>query len=147
MNVPLEELTTLQTTGALLFMGMGVMAFTLLMAPVTTLAASALAWVDDKKYKGRNPLFLLMARAWGYKPKKGCDYAYTNGAKEKYTADLVGISLIVIVLAAPITYLAVKFYEIPMGLALLYAIAHTARFARRHKKLFDEHVKDPEAHK
>jgi hypothetical protein len=29
----------------------------------------------------------------------------------------------------------------------LLAVAHVSRFARRHKKLFDKHVKDPEAHK
>lgn len=44
-------------------------------------------------------------------------------------------------------YLVVKLYALALFVASLVAIAFVARFARRHKKLFDKHIKDPEAHK
>lgn len=143
----IEQLNTAGMATGLTLVGIMAAACTLLLFPLSSAAASALAWVDDKKYKGRSPMTLWLARLWGYKPKPNCDYHFVKGDKQKYVADIVGMSLLLVVVSFPGLYLAVKFYEIPMGLALLYAIAHTARFARRHKKLFDEHVKDPEAHK
>lgn len=143
----IEELNAVQTAGALTLLGICTAGATLVLFPLSSLVVSALAWVDDKKYEGRNPMTLLLARLQGYKPVPGCNYYFTNGKKKKFTADLVGTVLVLLAAFFPLSYLAIKFYEVPMALGLLYAIAHTARFARRHKKLFDEHVKDPEAHK
>jgi hypothetical protein len=38
-------------------------------------------------------------------------------------------------------------YPLTLTGATLCLVAFLARFARRHKKLFDKHLKDPEAHK
>lgn len=46
-----------------------------------------------------------------------------------------------------IVALSVRFYPVTLTVMTLYLLARLARFARRHKKLFDKHLKDPEAHK
>lgn len=144
----MNELDVIQKFFALLFLGLALGVVYGLMFPLSKLVASALAWVDDKEHKGFSPMLLFVARLLGYKPDGDSEYRFINGKghnKDKY--DLAMQTVFLIFCAPAAIYLAIKFYPIPLAAALLYAIAHTARFARRHKKLFDEHVKDPGAHK
>jgi len=56
--------------------------------------------------------------------------------------------IIISFLFAPIfCVFAIKAYPVTIGIATALLLAHLARFSRRHKKMFDEHVSDKNAHK
>ena len=131
---------------ALLLFGVFCAAFFLLLAWLTQVVKQGLLWVDDRKAEGPFPMTVLIAKLWGYKHRDGI-YFEKKGHGDKDSMDLLGCTAIGIVFLPLAINLSIKFYPVVMSLALLYGLAHTARFARRHKKLFDEHVKDPEAHK
>lgn len=77
--------------------------------------------------------------------REGVDYLYDW----RFPVTLGGfISSTVIVSLMPIiSLLAFKFYYVLIPILSLFLLAHLARFARRHKKIFDDHVKDKGAHK
>jgi type IV secretory pathway TrbD component len=50
------------------------------------------------------------------------------------------------VVAAAMVFVAVKFYAVTLSILLLMLISYLARMAIRHRKLFDKHVVDKEAH-
>lgn len=106
------------------------------------------AWIDDSKTPRNNPIInkLMLSRGWQPNESWRC-YAYHRGNDE---ADGAGIffGILGLLISGPlVAALGLFLYPLTIGVALLFAIAHLARFARRHKKLFDKHLKDPAAHK
>jgi len=110
----------------------------------------AWGWIDDSE-PGRNPVLELIARlrGWTTFETKGTTstYLWWKDKKGETRTDPF-IDLFLVVLFTPLSiYLVFKLYALALFVVSLLAIAFVARFARRHKKLFDKHIKDPEAHK
>ena len=104
------------------------------------------SWVDDAKVVKRNPLLRLIMQKMGWIEHHESflyekDDDYSDGA----VAFL--IPLCVLGFAPPLIFISIYLYPITIFCFALLLIAHIARFARRHKKLFDKHIKDPGAHK
>lgn len=116
----------------------------------------AWAWIDDKEETDRNFIIskLYDTGDWKY---YGGYWRYYKGNSYKERTDQCdtveeGINRVMVLtyllLFTPISILLLaKIYIITLTLLLLGVIAYLTRFARRHKKLFDKHVVDKEAHK
>jgi hypothetical protein len=104
------------------------------------------AWVDDSKAPKKNPLInLAMSRmGWG---EGDWLWSYKKGSHNSDGGRGFFFPLIALILLPPFISSAIAVYPITLAVFLAYLIARLARFARRHKKLFDKHLKDPEAHK
>ena len=76
--------------------------------------------------------------------REGVDYLYDW----RFPVTLGGFlsSTVIVSLMPIISLLAFKFYHVLIPILSLFLLAHLARFARRHKKMFDDHVKDKDAH-
>mgnify|MGYP001611589864 CR=1 FL=1 len=108
------------------------------------------AWIDDAE-PGRNPVLELLAklRGWTQYTTQGTSTTYfwwkdkTGDSKPDVLFPFMAVAF-----CTPLaTYLGIKFYPVLLVALTLVLIAYVARFARRHRKLFDKHLKDPEAHK
>lgn len=55
--------------------------------------------------------------------------------------------ILISIVAPSLLLLSFDLYPVTVCGLTLFAVAHLARFARRHKKLFDKHIADPNAHK
>lgn len=119
----------------------------------------AWAWIDDSKPSSHNAMVAKVMQWLGYQKDDG-SYGYTK-VKEvvqltrgthtsyKYSDGGEGFfyPLIILFAGPTIILLAIAIYPVTIGIATAFALARLARFARRHKKLFDKHIKDPDAHK
>lgn len=142
MDLPPEKLFL-----AMLMMGIAMAVVFIVLSAFTEVVRAGLLWVDDRQSEGPWPMTQLIAKAMGYKESSHSYKFVKEGKEDQGNADILGKAAVVIGCIPMVVCVTVQFYPIVLSLALLYAIAHTARFARRHKKLFDKHVKDPEAHK
>jgi len=127
------------------------------------------SWIDDSKVGKRNwlanklnyskwkyPVYLYCEdEVFGYaKDKKhdgqkglcdldhGVDYIYNHETGVFYWKIGFVVSLLPIA-----SVIAFKIYPITLTCGVLIILAHVARFSRRHKKIFEDHVKDKNAHK
>jgi hypothetical protein len=75
--------------------------------------------------------------------KEGCDYIY------RWRTPLGSYPCLVVAsfFAPMVCLFAVTAYPITIGVLTVLLLAHLARFSRRHKKMFDEHIEDKNAHK
>lgn len=111
------------------------------------------AWIDDSEIPHNNPLILQVMKLMGYKSSYGCrifEYICTRKGKEEKVSDgICGFfyPFLALLILPVTTILAYVLYPATIGIFCIYLIARLARFARRHKKLFDKHIKDPQAHK
>ena len=86
------------------------------------------AWVDDSKV-GYNPLTVKLCELTGYSQ---CD------------KDMAYIKTVCVFFFLP---LALSFPYLLLTIVVGIVIAHLARMCFRHRKLFDKHIKDVDAHK
>ncbi len=135
---------------ACLLLGVACFILMLIVVGVGKAWRHAWAWVDDSE-PGRNPVLETLAKLRGwtqYDPNCGsskCLWWTDRKGETKTDAVLFFFPLIV---GAPLAiYLSIKLYPLLVAALTLLAVAFVARFARRHKKLFDKHLKDPKAHK
>lgn len=114
------------------------------------------AWVDDGKRPKRNSLLSLSMRAQGWSVSEpGNSWAYRKGDKTEGYDRREGSDgeagffypLLALCFGPWVIAASILFYPVALAIATAFALAHVARFARRHKKLFDKHVGDPDAHK
>ncbi|MFT0517298.1 hypothetical protein [Pseudomonas faucium] len=108
------------------------------------------AWMDDSKPAQRNPLIQWVNSHRGFEPGEGfcCRYGYQRQDGRRIDGEGGFFYPFLALSLAPLALLVmVKIYPVTIAVLTSIAIAHLARFARRHKKLFDKHIKDPEAHK
>lgn len=73
----------------------------------------------------------------------------TEGVDYKYSHSVGGgiITLSFLTSLLPILFVvSLHFYPIVLAVLILATIAWVARFSRRHKKLFDKHIQDKDAH-
>lgn len=105
------------------------------------------AWIDDSKVGEHNKMIELLARLWGYKRAGGC-YSYEHKTTYKRSDGdgpffITGVSVALVPL---LVVCAFTFYPVTIGVLTSLALAFLTRMARRHKKLFDKHVTDKDAH-
>lgn len=110
----------------------------------------AWAWIDDSE-PGRNPALELLAKIRGW-TKYDSSSGYSPLLKWKDQKGVIQdepvFGLMPYPFFAPIAaFFCFKFYPVFLSGLVLLVVAFLARFARRHKKLFDKHIKDPDAHK
>lgn len=106
------------------------------------------AWIDDSK-PGRNPVTELMARLRGWSPytTEHSVYLWWKDKEGETKCDVIFDYVFTAFWLPLAAFLSIKFYPVLLTVLTLLLLAYVARFARRHKKLFDKHLKDPEAHK
>lgn len=108
------------------------------------------AWVDDSEIFECNVLiYCVMVKALRYESSGGVwDYIKDTKSGTRKSDGLIAFALLLSLSAVPLlSYLSFVFYQVFLCTASVVAIAYLARFARRHKKLFDKHVKNEDAHK
>ena len=116
---------------------------------LTAIGKHALCWIDDKEGEGRNPYITLLARKLGYRegsPGSIWSYYKKEGDERHDTDFFVMFPVFLLPMVAPLVAISLEFYPVALTILSLYLMAHMARYARRHKKLFDLHVKDKKAH-
>lgn len=108
----------------------------------------AWAWIDDSEPQKSGAIIHFLAMHRGFKIHKGEYFKYKSDDGE-YSNGLAELLLPMLAMLAGPTVFLIAFVLYPLTLSIfgLYLTARLARFARRHKKLFDKHIKDPEAHK
>lgn len=104
------------------------------------------AWIDDAKPPKSNPLISFSMRCMGWEI---CDYLWKFKKGDLKSDGECGFffPLLALIFGPTLAVLAVTIYPVTLAAVTLLLLARLARFARRHKKLFDKHVKDPGAHK
>ncbi|HEJ2104692.1 TPA: hypothetical protein SLV91_003651 [Pseudomonas aeruginosa] len=111
----------------------------------------AWAWIDDSKPPRHNFLtrrvMVLLGFKLQYDPWPVYQYMHS---KNNFGSDghIGFFAPILIAITSPsLLLLSFDIYPVTICGLTLFAVAHLARFARRHKKLFDKHIADPNAHK
>ena len=106
-------------------------------------------WIDDSE-PGRNPVLEFMARLRGwtqYDTEGSSKYLWWKDKKGESQPDVLLFFFPITIFAPLAIYLGITLYPLLLTALTLLVVAYVARFARRHRKLFDKHLKDPEAHK
>jgi hypothetical protein len=128
---------------------------------LATIWRFAWAWMDDATPRSINFLHEKIIRWRGWRPREEVSpggawryYKNFSAQPQKYdditdSVDNIIASIHVIVITTLIVGPITVFYawQFLLAAAVLYATALLARYSRRHKKLFDEHLKDQNAHK
>lgn len=107
------------------------------------------AWIDDRKTPSQNPLIeFAMAKMGWEKAHNRSIFIYRKGS-DGCSDGACGFfyPLVAIAVAPASITLMILLYPLTLSIFLACLLARLARFARRHKKLFDKHIKDPDAHK
>lgn len=106
------------------------------------------AWIDDSEAPPVGPINKFMMGLMGFELKNSV-FMYHHKDDEGRSDGHAGffIPLLILFLAPVLMTLSFFLYPLTLSIFGLYLTARLARFARRHKKLFDEHVKDQKAHK
>ena len=111
-------------------------------------------WVDDDDGPKKPNYFIAKVMTWlGFTRDRASScfpwQRKGGGCSDDISAGDCAIwyPLLALLVAPLVVALCIRFYPIALAAGTLYLLARLARFARRHKKLFDKHIKDPEAHK
>jgi len=108
----------------------------------------AWAWVDDSEPDSVNLITKYFAIRAGYKYEgKFWKWRDPSGSGTDFIKlehkDLIMAYSTLIPIFAVICF---KFYAVFLVILVACGLAWVARFSRRHKKLFDKHIKDKDAH-
>ena len=134
----------------LLFTLGGVLAATLLVAILGAWAWGRLwAYIDDAKRPDRNPVVALVLRA------TGCGWSWSPGwsgysDKEGHYVPDGRVALLVFGAASILFFAPVIIYyawQLVLFVVVAVILIKFARYSRRHKKVFDKHCTDKDAHK
>lgn len=106
------------------------------------------AWIDDSEPQKSGAIIHFLAMRRGFKIHKSEYFKYRSddGYYSNGWAELL-LPMVILFFGPAIFLLGFLLYPLTLSAFGLYLTARLARFARRHKKLFDKHVKDPDAHK
>lgn len=107
------------------------------------------AWIDDTEAPKNNPMIksIMFRMGWVESTNKWTSFSYEKGKGSSDGAEAFFWPLIIVFLGPMLAVIAFKLYPVTLTAVTLYLLARLARFARRHKKLFDKHINDPAAHK
>lgn len=121
-----------------------------------TLSTWAWNFVDDNEKPIRqNILTRFFMDKLGYEPYKGDTFSLRSSFQRKgdtegkrVDSDLFILPLYAMAILSPYAIAIFRLYpSILISLGICVAVLFMARFMRRHKKLFDKHVMDKDAHK
>lgn len=108
-------------------------------------------WIDDDDSRVEyNPLVFAVMKRLGYtRDRDSACYPYQNSDGKKISDGSTAVFLpFFLLFVSPLAIvIGFRLYPLVIAAITLFLIARLARFARRHKKLFDKHLKDPAAHK
>lgn len=107
------------------------------------------AWIDDRETPTDNPIIEFTMKKMGWvKGKKYSCFTYAKG-EMKRSDGACGFfyPMFAVAIGPTLIMLMILLYPLTLSILLACLLARLARFARRHKKLFDKHIKDPNAHK
>jgi hypothetical protein len=116
-------------------------------------------WIDDGESPIKhNPIEAFVMKILGYKslPSRNLWKYVRTGTEgndydiDEYSSDggaAWGVPSLILFFSPLVIYLTVILYPVAITLFVIFVFAYMARFARRHHKLFQKHLKDPEAHK
>ena len=105
------------------------------------------AWIDDAEKPKRNAITAKIMKARGF-ADDGSEYrCYKRDGRYEDGFFPVVAGFVTLGLSPSLLLSAIYLYPLTISCLTLYMMARLARFARRHKKLFDKHIADPEAHK
>jgi len=107
----------------------------------------AWAWVDDSKVGQRNLIVKYLANKNGFDDYHGSVFDY-KGKKKGYSDGLWSFmrAFLFTVTLPFVLLMTIKLYPIALAILCMALVAWVARFSRRHKKLFDKHIVDKDAH-
>jgi len=112
------------------------------------------AWIDDSEVSDRSKMIDLLMRLYGYKVRESyyhSDGAYIKKLKVCSTyacgASHSFLSLGALCALPWVIYASVLFYDVAICLVIIVMVIFLSRYARRHKKLFDKHIANKDAHK
>lgn len=114
--------------------------------PLSWLGAWVWSWVDETKMPHNNPILSFIARRFGYYTDPEdlyWDYRHKNKPNIDDGVRFFLVPLLILLASPPF----IIFYELTFFVVSGIVVAHLARFARRHRKMFDEHVADKGVHK
>jgi hypothetical protein len=107
----------------------------------------AWAWVDDSKVGSKNLIIDFLTKRAGYTDRDSCVFPYYTPDGDSADGTWLFVRALLITSLAPmLSVLCVKFYPVALFALLFLALAWATRFSRRHKKLFDKHIVDKDAH-
>lgn len=107
------------------------------------------SWIDDSDTPKYGVITLKVMKILGFeKSDRWSAYEFTDSAgNDSDGAIAIYLPAFILLVSPFLIVLGVTLYPVTLSAFGLYLTARLARFARRHKKLFDEHVKDKSAHK
>lgn len=111
-------------------------------------------WIDDNEQPIKiNPLLAWIMRRLGYEKatyethQTFMSWSTPDGKKKSDGEFAFFIPLLILFWAPTAIYIGLWLYPVTLAAITLFLIAYIARFARRHRKLFEKHLKDPDAHR
>jgi len=106
------------------------------------------AWIDDSEPEKSGAIINFLALSRGFKAHKSEYLKYKSECGDYSNGWVEFFAPMLLLLIGPVIFLiAFLLYPLTLSIFGLYLTARLARFSRRHKKLFDKHLKDPDAHK
>lgn len=117
--------------------------------PIVRICQHIYAWLDDSKVAKRNAFVVKLNDLWGYAPPDSWGFYKIKKGGSTINSGEVGpmLSIVVVGLLPLVVVLALDHMFFTLTILGFIAAAHLARFCFRHKKLFDKHLTDKEAHK
>lgn len=114
----------------------------------------AWAWVDDSEVGKVSLLISWIAGVTGYEyviKSYSSSFVWKKKGKRDSSADwgfVPFFNIALITSSVPmVVVLCFNLYQVAISILIAAMLAWVARFSRRHKKLFDKHVVDKDAHK
>lgn len=119
--------------------------------PITRFCQHIYAWLDDSKVAKKNIFIVKLNSLWGYIPAKNGWSSFYDNKKGESSMNMGEVGPLLSIIAAGISpflvVLALDYIFFTLTILGFIAAAHLARFCFRHKKLFNKHLTDKEAHK
>lgn len=132
-------------TGQLWFFGLGLVVLWYSSLIIADLCVRLWCWVDDKRNDVPNPVNSLFAKVLGHTYSNKYERYYDKDGERSFDSLMMShiVFAFVLLLFPPTFY---HYNTIILLMALSIGILYLIRFSVRHKKLFDKHIKDKEAH-
>lgn len=125
-------------TGEQLFaLGVVLVVFWILLLVASEIIQHSWAWIDDEEASRYNFIVKILTRMLGY---KGDEWSCPDGGV------VVCITSCVLLFTPMAIAFSIAIYPVVLSIVVMVILAHVARFAKRHKKLFDKHIGDKSAH-
>lgn len=141
------EIECIKPLGLALILGLALCMLWIFVAIGSSVWCWVWAWIDDAEAPKENRLMAFIMIKRGYTRRDSECYPWEKDRSLSDGSGAFYIPLVALTVAPSFIVVAFLLYPVTIGAFTLYLLARLARFARRHKKLFDKHIADPDAHK